>query len=155
MTTTFCFITKWHIAAPLNSVCDAIIHCQDWPHWWPNVAQVEKLAIGNPDGVGSIHRFTWKGKIPYRFSFTMRVTRYVPNVMLEGQADGEVVGTGRWDFMQVNDMTIVHYTWKVHTNRLWMNLLAPIAKRIFKWNHDQVMQQGKEGLTRWLQIQSK
>lgn len=116
---------------------------------------MEKLVTGDIDGVGSVHRFTWKGKIPYRFAFTMRVTRYVPGVLLEGVAEGEVVGTGRWDFIRANDITIVRYTWTVRTNRLWMNLLAPIAKPIFKWNHDQVIRQGELGLTHWLRMQSK
>jgi hypothetical protein len=31
-----------------------------------------------------------------------------------------------------------------------MNLLAPIAKPVFAWNHDVVMRQGGEGLARRL-----
>jgi hypothetical protein len=31
-----------------------------------------------------------------------------------------------------------------------MNLAAPIARPLFKWNHDMVMQQGGKGLARLL-----
>ncbi len=149
----FTFTTEWQFDSPFELVCDAIIQCQSWPQWWPGAERVEKLVAGDADGIGSVHHFTWKGKIPYRFSFTLRVTRYIPGIMLEGVAEGDVTGTGRWNFMRANNITIVHYTWTVSTNRLWMNLLALIAKPIFKWNHDQVMRQGEQGLTHWLRIQ--
>jgi hypothetical protein len=31
-----------------------------------------------------------------------------------------------------------------------MNLLAPIARPLFAWNHDVIMRQGEEGLSRYL-----
>ena len=41
---------------------------------------------------------------------------------------------------------MVRYEWRVRTKRGWMNLLAPIARPFFKWNHDYVMQRGGEAL---------
>jgi hypothetical protein len=38
----------------------------------------------------------------------------------------------------------------VKTTKLWMNLLAPIARPLFAWNHDQVMKAGYEGLKKRL-----
>jgi hypothetical protein len=38
----------------------------------------------------------------------------------------------------------------VKTTEWWMNLLAPIARPLFAWNHDVVMRQGGEGLARLL-----
>ena len=35
---------------------------------------------------------------------------------------------------------------QVRTTKRWMNLAAPIARPLFKWNHDIVMQQGGKGL---------
>ena len=32
------------------------------------------------------------------------------------------------------------------TTKPWMNLLAPIARPVFEWNHDWVMRNGGEGL---------
>ncbi|MDE2389251.1 MAG: polyketide cyclase, partial [Betaproteobacteria bacterium] len=96
MATGFHFITEWQIDAPLEPVYDMIIHCLDWPTWWQGVESVKKLVSGDADGVGGVYRFTWKGRIPYRFTFDMRATGVVPYVMLEGRAEGEVTGTGRW-----------------------------------------------------------
>ncbi|PSJ15911.1 SRPBCC family protein [Nitrosomonas supralitoralis] len=146
MTTEFKFVTEWRIDAPLVEVCDTIIHCLDWPIWWKNVKMVEKIENGDADGIGSVHRFTWKGRIPYRFTFDMRVTGFVPLSLLEGHALGEITGTGRWNFFREDELTVVRYHWHIYTNRRWMNLLAPIASPVFKWNHHQVMWQGAKGM---------
>ena len=34
----------------------------------------------------------------------------------------------------------------MHTTRPWMNLLAPVARPFFRWNHNVVMHQGGVGL---------
>jgi len=44
----------------------------------------------------------------------------------------------------------VIYDWRVRTTKRWMNLASPIARPIFKWNHDRVMRWGGEGLARHL-----
>ena len=150
MMAEFRFITEWRIDAPLADVCDAISQCLDWPAWWKGVKKVEKLESGDARGIGSVYRFTWRGRIPYRFTFDMCVTDFVPFALLEGQATGEVIGTGRWDFFREDDVTMVRYRWHIRTNRLWMNLIAPIASPVFRWNHHQVMRQGAEGMARLL-----
>jgi hypothetical protein len=39
----------------------------------------------------------------------------------------------------------VLYEWNVATTKPWMNLIAPIARPVFQWNHDWVMSRGGEG----------
>ena len=51
-------------------------------------------------------------------------------------------------------MTYVRYDWKVNTTKKWMNLLAPIARPLFNWNHDIVMKAGYEGLKKKISIDS-
>ncbi len=148
--TEFQFVTEWRINAPLTEVYDALTHCLDWPKWWQGSEKVEKLVIGDANGVGSVHRFIWRGRIPYRLVFNIRVTQIVPFAVIEGQACGEVIGTGRWNFFHEDGVTVVRYEWHVRINRLWMNLVAPLALPLFRWNHHQVMQQGAEGLARLL-----
>ncbi|WP_250490559.1 SRPBCC family protein [Caballeronia sp. INML2] len=144
------FITVWRIAAPLQSVWDAIHDPSAWPHWWACVERVIEVETGARDGVGALHRYTWKGRLPYRVRFDMRVTRVEPLMSLEGEASGDVEGSGCWHFSSQNDVTIVRYEWRVRTGRGWMKLLAPIARPLFKWKHDYVMQRGAEALARRL-----
>ncbi|HKJ22741.1 MAG TPA: SRPBCC family protein [Gammaproteobacteria bacterium] len=146
----FQFVTVWRIEAPLTKVCDAVSQCIHWPRWWKGVVSVQELELGDAQGVGSLRRFTWKGRLPYRLTFDLRVTRVVPLTILEAHATGEVEGTGRWQFSKEGAVTVVRYDWRVRTNRFWMNLVAPVARPVFKWNHDQVMRQGAEGMARLL-----
>ena len=146
----FRFTTTWHIEAPLAQVCDAVSQCLHWPQWWPAVQAVHEVAAGDSDGIGSVRRFTWKGPLPYRLSFDVRVVRVVPLTLLEGEASGEVEGMGRWRFHHAGGITAVCYEWEVRTKRRWMTVFSPMAWPLFKWNHDHVMRQGAEGMARLL-----
>ena len=146
----FRLVTVWRIEAPLVKVCDAVSQCLRWPEWWEGVERVEEREVGDRDGIGSLRRFTWRGPLPYRLTFDVRVTRIVPLSIVEGYATGEVEGIGRWQFADDDGVTVVRYEWQVRTNSGWMNLIAPLARPLFKWNHDQVMRQGAEGMARLL-----
>jgi len=146
----FRFITIWHIEAPLEAVCAAISDTLNWPQWWHNVERVEKLLPGDQLGVGSICRYTWRGRLPYRLTFDICVTHVEPLAVIVGVASGDVEGTGRWSFSTDKDVTIVRYDWQVCTTPAWMNLLALLARPIIEWNHHTVMQQGGIALAHML-----
>lgn len=108
------------------------------------------LEPGAEDRVGSLWRYTWKSALPYRLKFDMRMTRIEPPVALDGVARGELAGEGRWRLYRSEGGTLVRYEWDVRTTSRWMNVLSPIARPLFAWNHDVVMRQGGEGLSRLL-----
>ena len=136
----YSFVTRWTVNAPLESVWDAIYHSEKWPAWWKGVERVEQ--------VGPARRFTWKGRLPYQLTFDMTVTRVEPMRLIESTAEGELSGTGRWTFEAAGGVTRVRYDWNVRTAKPWMNLLAPIARPLFRWNHDVIMRWGLKGLQR-------
>jgi hypothetical protein len=144
------FVTHWHIEAPLHKVFDAVFDSLRWPQWWHGAEQVEERAPGDSNGIGSIRRYTWKSRLPYRLMFDARATRIEPPVTLEAITSGDLEGVGRWFFSYHGYMTTVRYEWHVRTTKPWMNLLAPIARFFFKKNHDALMQSGAEGLARLL-----
>ncbi|MBI4278661.1 MAG: SRPBCC family protein [Armatimonadetes bacterium] len=144
------FVTTWRVRAAIEAVWDAIYHSERWPTWWKGVEQVTELQPGDKDGVGSVRRYVWKSTLPYRLVFDMRVTRVERPVVLDGEAFGELEGTGKWRLSHSDGVTTVEYVWDVRTTRAWMNFLAPIARPIFAWNHDVVMRWGGEGLARLL-----
>ena len=45
------------------------------------------------------------------------------------------------------------FEWRVRTTRRWMNVLAPIARPVFRWNHDRLMRAGGRGLARRLGVE--
>jgi uncharacterized protein YndB with AHSA1/START domain len=141
----YSFLTTWILDAPLESVWQAIHEIEAWPAWWRGVERVDKLEHGNGDGIGALYRQEWRSVIPYPVRFETRITRLERPHLIEAEADGELAGTGRWRFFDGRETAIV-YEWNVRTTRPWMNLLAPIARPVFRWNHNVVMHQGGQGL---------
>ena len=147
---TYEFVTIWRVQAPIEVVWDEIYHSERWPTWWKGVERVVELQKGDDLGVGSVREYTWKSKLPYRLSFAMKAVRVEPPFLLEGIASGELEGKGLWQLTGDGRETVARYDWQVLTTKRWMNLLAPIARPMFQWNHDVVMSWGAEGLARRL-----
>jgi uncharacterized protein YndB with AHSA1/START domain len=145
----YTFLTTWCVDAPIDAVWDVIFDTERWPEWWKGVEQVVELEPGDDNKVGNLSRYTWKSRLPYRLEFDMRTTRVERPHLIEGVAQGELEGEGRWRFYDGRG-TAVTYEWVVKTTEPWMNLLAPLARPVFAWNHDVVMRQGGEGLARRL-----
>jgi len=143
------FVTTWCIDAPIERVFDAIDDAARWPQWWKGVRRAELVEPGDQRGLGRLWRFTWRSRLPYDLSFDSRVTRREPPYLLEGRADGELIGVGRWR-LYAGQGTAVIYEWNVRTARPWMNRLAPVGRPLFAWNHHVVMRQGADGLARLL-----
>ena len=55
-------------------------------------------------------------------------------------------GAGRWELKQMDGFTRVTYDWRVWTTKPWMNLIAPIARPVFQWNHFKLMTEGGQAL---------
>ena len=50
-------------------------------------------------------------------------------------------------------MVAVLYEWNVATTKAWMNVMGPIGRPVFRWNHDYVMRAGGRGLARRLGVE--
>lgn len=145
----YSFLTTWGLDASLDEVWEAIHATERWPDWWPGVKVAERLVDGPGDGVGSVHRYVWRSRLPYDIEFRMRTTRVEPPYLLEGDADGQLSGTGRWRLWSGSG-TAVTYEWNVETTIPWMNAIAPVGRPVFRWSHDHVMRNGGRGLARLL-----
>lgn len=146
----YSFMTTWRFRAPIERVWDALRDYRAWPSWWPAIAEARQIAPGDADGVGEVAEFNFRTRLPYRVRFLMTTTHVQAPAELDGRATGELEGVGRWRLRAEGDETLVQYFWDVGTTRWWMNLLAPLARPLFAWNHDQVMESGRAGLSRLL-----
>lgn len=144
------FLTTWVLEAERERVWDAIYDSDRWPEWWRGVTRTERLADGDADGVGQRGAYHWRARLPYTVRFEIVSTRVERPHLLEGDASGELAGTGRWRLYEDGGTTAVVYEWNVRTTRAWMNLLAPVGRPVFRANHDWVMRNGGEGLARLL-----
>jgi len=146
------FLTTWLVEAPREPVWDAIYDSERWPEWWHGVLEADKLEEGDENGIGQYGRYVWKSKLPYKLEFFVRTTKVEKPHLLEGNAEGELTGVGRWRLFEQGDVTAALYEWNVSTTRAWMNLLSPVARPIFAVNHDYVMRNGGQGLAKLLGV---
>jgi hypothetical protein len=140
------FLTTWLLECPRERVWEAIYDQARWPEWWRGVEEVEEVTPGENGGLGSVSRMVWKSLLPYRVEFEVTTTHVERPRMLQADAVGELTGVGRWRLLEEDGATAVLYEWNVATTRPWMNLLAPLARPVFEWNHDWVMSRGGEGI---------
>jgi uncharacterized protein YndB with AHSA1/START domain len=142
----FNLMTEWRLDAPVERVWPLLTSIEEWPLWWRAVSQVELLKAGDANGLGSIHRITWKTALPYHLTFDTRMTRIEPMSIIEGQASGELDGRGLWTLRPEGERTHVRYDWNVEVTKPWMKILAPILRPVFAWNHNIVMGWGEEDI---------
>ena len=141
------FLTTWLLECERERVWEAIYESEEWPRWWRGVKVAERLAEGDEHGIGQRGRYVWRSRIPYAVEFEIVTTRVERPHLLEGAASGGLEGVGRWRlFEQHGPVTAVLYEWNVHTTERWMNVIAPLARPVFEWNHDWVMRNGGVGL---------
>ena len=144
--TKFHLTTDWSFGAPREAVWRALMTPEDWPSWWRAVANVERLADGDANGVDTVRRMTWRTALPYTLTFAMRITRVEPMAVIEGHAEGELEGLGRWTLSGDTPRTDVRYDWIVDVTKPWQRALAPLLRPVFAWNHNVVMRWGEKGL---------
>lgn len=149
----YAFVTNWDFDAPLDHVWELIEAADKWPEWWKGVLSVTEISPGDENGIGSIRRTAWKSALPYKLEFDTEILRIERHRLIEARAFGELDGLGLWQFEALTEnRTHVRYDWTVKTTKAWMNILAPVAKPFFRWNHDTIMRWGEEGLRRRLSL---
>jgi uncharacterized protein YndB with AHSA1/START domain len=107
------FLTTWLLEAPREQAWDTIDDVERWPEWWRGVVGVRLLHQGDADKVGSRYDIEWRSRLPYPVRFEFRVDRVERPGLMEGRADGELTGTGRWRLFEHDGVTAVLYEWNV------------------------------------------
>jgi hypothetical protein len=96
------------------------------------------------------YRIAWRSRVPYQLEFDFEVVDLDEPRSMHGVAGGALTGMGHWRLYEQDGVTAVTYEWNVETTKLWMNVLGPLARPVFEYNHDIVMRWGGEGLARRL-----
>src|SRR5919206_498106 len=83
------FLTTWLLDAPIERVWDTLHDARRWPEWWRGVERTEVLSE-------DLWRSTWRSFLPYELTFEFAIVRRERPHLLEGIANGELAGVGRW-----------------------------------------------------------
>lgn len=152
--TAYAFQTRWRVRAPAEQVFDVIVQAERWPEWWRGVESVQLVREGTEAGIGTVHEYVFRSRLPYALRFQVEVTEVSRPHALAGVSRGELAGTGRWTLDEVDEgQTDITYDWRVATTSRWMNLLAPLARPLFERNHDIIMDWGRQGLAQRLRVE--
>ncbi len=121
-----------------------------WPEWWPGVESVAELDPGDERQVGSRYRVRWRSATRYGVEFEFSVDEVREPAGMSGRASGDLEGTGKWRLFDDDGVTAVTYAWEVRAARAWMRALGPLARPVFRRNHDRLMAAGGRGLAQRL-----
>ena len=142
----FEFSSTWQLRTGLEAVWAALTDFESWPDWWPGLEELVPTRAGDENGLGQAGRSRWRGPIGYQLNFSLEAVEVRPHGFLKGRAEGDLTGHGSWHLSQAGEWTDVRLDWVVRATKGWMEFLAPVARPVFVYGHDYVMERGAQGL---------
>jgi Polyketide cyclase / dehydrase and lipid transport len=139
------FVTDWRFRAPAQRVWDVVLDIERYPGWWKNFRQV-RVTQGDGRSNGSVIECVVRGSLPYSLRYALEVMESEEYRHILLRSTGDLVGTGRWAFNEVERETQAIYHWDVATTNPILNLVAPLAKSALAKNHERVMANGYAAL---------
>ncbi|MDM7989147.1 hypothetical protein [Arthrobacter sp. zg-Y877] len=156
--------SSWLLNAPPESVWEIVASPDmSWPRWWPGCTLQDlatDTASADPTAqlLATAVRLQFRASLGYRLSITIKPTTAVQPKIIEFDAGGDLVGTGRIRLFPVPapeaglpaEQTRMDIDWKVRPTLRWMRMLTPVARPAFTAAHALLMKQGERGLCREL-----
>jgi hypothetical protein len=136
---TYRFVTTFDVAASPPRAWEVLGDLATWPEWWRWLVAIELLAEGDREGIGASYRCRFRTPLGYPVSFDADVVGATPWQRIDIRARGDLAGHGRWQLHPAEGGVRLRYTWVVATTKAWMNVLAPVARPAFAWNHHVLM----------------
>jgi hypothetical protein len=146
--TEYHFLERWHAGAPPDAVWDLVADPRTYARWWSEFVEVTPL--NDIEGVGSRVAVHVKAALPYHMRFELESVRYDRPHAAEVRVQGDLVGLMRWLFTPYAGGTYLVFEEEVRTGKQLLNVLAPLGKPFFAWNHRSMMRHGQQGLNRAL-----
>ncbi|MEU1041649.1 SRPBCC family protein [Streptomyces sp. NPDC005551] len=138
------FRSLWVVPAPLADVYTALERADDYPRWWPQVREVDRIDETRAD-------IRIRSLVPYDLVFTAREVRRDPRAgVLEIAMTGDLDGWARWTLTADGPGTRARYDQEVEVNKPLMRRLAVPGRPVFRANHALMMRAGRRGLGAYL-----
>ncbi|MET9834902.1 SRPBCC family protein [Streptomyces sp. NPDC006385] len=138
------FRSLWALPAPPGTVYDLLARAEDYPRWWPQVREVNRI----DDTTGLV---TIRSVLPYDIVFTAREVRRDPEAgVLEIAMSGDLDGWARWTVTPHRRGSLARYDQVVDVHKPLLRRLAVPGRPLFRANHWLMMRAGRRGLTAYL-----
>lgn len=142
--TFYRFRSRWELDAPRTRVFEALKDIERYVEWWPEIKLVSRIDEGRYEVVA-------RATLPYELRFvSSRSVLDEDQGILEAGLRGDLNGFSRWTLEEGDGLTVAVFDEEVHTAKPLLNLLAPVARPAFRYNHTLMMRHGLEGLQRLL-----
>jgi uncharacterized protein YndB with AHSA1/START domain/quercetin dioxygenase-like cupin family protein len=143
-TRPYVFVDEWDVAAPPETVFDALADARTYPRWWtPVYLDVDS---DGPAALGAESRQHFKGRLPYHLRTRSVITEIDPPARITAEVDGDLRGRGTWTLTPTPDGTHVRFDWQVYADRRLLKVLTPVLRPMFRWNHNWAIARAMEGL---------
>ena len=147
MSSDYAFVTVWRVPGTVAEVKEVLSDGRTLPRWWPSVyLSVEPRERGDADGVGSVTDLHTKGWLPYTLRWTLTITEPITDTGFALSADGDLIGTGRWTFVQDGPEVVITYDWRVSATKPLLRRCSRFLRPAFEANHRWAMARGEESL---------
>lgn len=150
MAARYHFLSEFDLSSDREAVWAALMASEEWPSWWRWLKRIDVVrAATSEDGVGAVYRNHISSPTGYSFTFESETVAVDRLRRLDLALTGEIEGRIRYLLSEgPSGGTHVAYAQLVETPKWWMNLLAPIARPGFTWNHDKLMTDYGRGLAK-------
>jgi hypothetical protein len=143
----YAFVTVWRVPGTLAEVRTVLSDGRALPRWWPSVyLSVVPRKAGDADGVGSLTDLHTKGWLPYTLKWSLTITEPITDTGFALSADGDLIGTGRWTFVQDGPEVVITYDWRVNVTKPLLRRLGRVLRPALAANHRWAMARGEESL---------
>lgn len=151
MTKRYDFTSMWDIPASTSNVKKAIYDVESWTKWWPGLESVAITHFGE-DHIGNKATMTWRSQSGYRLHLNITITKIDNDGSMHFVSAGDLHGYGSWHFKtEKSTSTHMEIYWHVTPTKSWMQRLDFLLRPLFIKNHNLLMNDGEQGLTRYLQ----
>ncbi|GAA0037021.1 SRPBCC family protein [Brevibacterium metallidurans] len=136
----FHFETTWRVAEAVEPVWEVLSAIDEWPRWWPGIAQTH--ALDGSVEEGSRADIVVRSPVGLTLTLRLRIERIDPPRQVVLDCDGDLRGRGVWTLDSSGPLTVIDAVWCVTTKRLLPRLVRPLSAGL----HSAVMRSGERGL---------
>lgn len=143
-TNRYRFRSVWRLSVPVGDVFDVVTDPGSYPLWWPDIHGVGRIDDDTAEVV-------CKSVLPYALVFRLhRAEQDAAAGRLVVAMTGDLEGYCRSTVVQRPSAVTLEIVQEVVVNKRLLQLLAPVARPVFRANHAAMMWRGQRGLRRFL-----